>query len=136
MDRGTVTVRVIKSLQYKNYRALVFRDVDLRATTLGGLHALVRARIDATPGLAQYRPVALDTWKTYYHKFGAKTSNPMINVPARDAGPEAARADMALFLVDREASLWDLGVRDETELSLFPRTDYDAYVESPSLIWE
>ena len=136
MEVGTVTVRVIKSLQYKNYRTLVFRDVDLRATTLGALEQLVRARIAETPGLAQYRACALDAWKTYYHKFGAKTSNPMINVPPRAAGPEAARADMALFLVDADASLWDLGVRDETELSFFSRADYDAYLEDPTMKWE
>ena len=38
---ATVTVRIIKSFEYKNFRSLVFRDVDLHRANLGTLREMV-----------------------------------------------------------------------------------------------
>jgi hypothetical protein len=42
--RATITVRVVKSFEYKNYRCLVFHDLDLNTTTLAQLKDMVNER--------------------------------------------------------------------------------------------
>jgi hypothetical protein len=140
---ATITVRIVKSFEFKNYRALVFRDVDLGAMCVADLWSMVEARVLETPALAQYRP-CLPTWDTlkiYYTRQGAKTSNPMINLPPRDADQEAVGRDAALFLPERDSvaggrPLCELGVHDESEITCFSRSLYDAYCINPSLRWE
>lgn len=93
-----ITVRVIKSLPYKNFRPLVFHNVDVTKTTLAQLRDMVWQRIvliifsifiniimriigiRSTPSLKQYENCPLDTFKLFYHAHGAKTNNPMINL--------------------------------------------------------
>ncbi len=100
-DEGTVTVRIIKSFEYKNYRSLIFHGVALQMATLEDVARLVRERIEEKAALAQYRACTFDTFKMYYQPFGAKTSNPMINLGN----------DEALILADEQAPLAALGIR-------------------------
>ena len=124
---ATITVRIIKSFPYKNFRALVFHSVDLTSTRLEDLRQIVKTRIEDTPNLAQYRACdQWDTFKTYYHAHGAKTNNPMINVSQ----------DESLLLRDEEATLFEMGIRHESEVSLFNYAEYRAYCENPILKWE
>ncbi|PJF18394.1 hypothetical protein PSACC_01779 [Paramicrosporidium saccamoebae] len=82
MEGATVTVRIIKSFEYKNFRSLVFQNVDLHTATLDTLRAMVWERsncvaihnlgIRTTPGLKQYEQCLFDTFKMYYQAHGAK----------------------------------------------------------------
>ena len=69
-----ITVRVIKSFDFRTERSLVLRDINLETTTIGNLKTIVRDG-DPTPPLAPYSlthpapwPAAIQTqpgWKPY-----------------------------------------------------------------------
>lgn len=125
-EQATITLRIIKSFPYKNFRALVFQKVNLKLTRLEDLRQMVYKRIEETSNLAQYRTCRWDTFKTYYHAHGAKTNNPMINI----------FQDESLLLRDEDLSLYELGIRHESEISFFNYDEYQAYCSDPTLKWE
>ena len=94
---ATLTVRVIKSLTYRNFKPLVLQHLDLEATTVGQLKDRIRdgarearwrrltaAEVATKPAFKPYRTAAFgalrvaaaayrpDTLKIYTHAHGAK----------------------------------------------------------------
>ena len=76
----TVTVRAVRSFEYKTVRNLYFHDLDLDTTTLEQLKAMCDERIKTTDNLKFMAAVPFDTFKIYSQPHGAKTSNPVINL--------------------------------------------------------
>ncbi|KAJ3336980.1 hypothetical protein HDU93_001825 [Gonapodya sp. JEL0774] len=98
--RGTVTVRVIKSLEYRTLKSLVLLDVDLAGTTVRELKDIVRERIKTSPGFRPYLNGDQDTFKLYVAAMGTKSSNLVINTDHDDT----------LILVDDTKTLAEYGV--------------------------
>lgn len=124
---AVITVRVIKSFEYRTVRSHVLRDVDLTATTAPALLARVRALVQTDPAFRTLRSVAkdLDTIKVYTHAHGAKSMNLVINF----------EHDEDWILRDENKSLRDAGVENETELSVFNMAAYEAYKAHPEEKW-
>lgn len=132
---ATIIVRIIKSFEYKNFRALIFHDVNLHTCTLHKLREMVRERIQSTAALKQFEAYE-PTWnvfKMYYQRHGAKTNNPMINV---DSNPALILGSGLVEEEDDIATLYDLGLRHESEVSLFEMAAYEAYSSNPTTKWE
>lgn len=125
IQQATITVRIIKSFEYRNYRSLVLHNVDLHKTTLSTLREMVGQEVKSKPNLKQFEKCQWDTFKMYYQPHGAKTNNPMINTGG----------DECLILSDYEATLDGLGLGHETEVSYFNREDYERYKNDSSLKW-
>lgn len=126
---ATLTVRLIKSFEYKNYRNLVFHDLDLQATNLSTLENMIKERIAANPVLARLFPADkafLDTFKVYYHPHAAKTNNPIINVGE----------DEKLILCDFVKPLSEFGLTNQSEISYFNWEAYQVYCQDPKALWE
>ena len=123
-------VRLIKSFEYKNFRNLIFHNLDLKTVKLVDLERMTRERIEANPVLFRLFPkdstVPLDTFKRYYTRHAAKTNNAIINVGDDDK----------LLLLDLGATLKDLGFEHETEISFFNWKEYQSYCENPQFKWE
>lgn len=51
-ESATITVRVVKSLQYKNFKNIVLRNVDLHSANLNQLRKMVLERMRALDYLA------------------------------------------------------------------------------------
>ncbi|KAJ7273445.1 cytoplasmic protein [Mycena haematopus] len=81
---ATLTVRIIKSFEFRTEKSLVLHNIDLETTTIGQLKDLARAAIANQPGWKPYRNVVLDTLKLYTHAHGAKTTNLIINLDHDD----------------------------------------------------
>ena len=70
---ATITVRVVKSFEFRTERSLVLRDINLETTTVGGLKEIVRTGgfVYAPPSRFLNRPpvsIAIQTqpgWKPY-----------------------------------------------------------------------
>ncbi|KAI9566543.1 hypothetical protein HD554DRAFT_2025364 [Boletus coccyginus] len=77
---ATITVRVIKSFEYRTERSLVLHKLNLETTTVGGLKEIVRQAIQTGPAWRPYRNAILDTFKLYTKAHGAKTTNLIINL--------------------------------------------------------
>lgn len=66
----------------------------------------------------------VDTLKIYTKAHGSKTSNLIINLDHDDE----------LMLNDDEATLADLGIENETEISFFNGAAYRAYQKKPEVV--
>jgi len=122
---ATITVRVIKSFEYRTERSLVLHKLNLEATTVGGLKEIVRQAVQTGPAWRPYRNGVLDTLKLYTKAHGAKTTNLIINLDHDD-----------WILEDDNKILADVGLENETEVSFFSRKAYDDFKLSPEVRWD
>lgn len=117
-----ITVRIIKSFPYRNVKNHIIKDIDLKSTTPKELLAKLIDIINTTGGLRPYRNIEYNTVKIYTKAHGSKSMNLVINFENDDdwvlVSPSVEGSDK---------SLWDLGIQNETELSLFNWNDYVEY---------
>lgn len=85
----------------------------------------MNVEIKTRPGWKVYKGLTLDTLKLYTHAHGSKTTNLIINLDHED-----------WIMDDESAVLMDLGIQNETELSLFKREDYEAFRADPTEKWQ
>lgn len=109
LTSAVITVRMIKSFEFRAEKSLILKDIDLTATTAAALIDRCKNEVRTVPGYKVYRPIVdkfgasllTDTLKLYTHAHGAKTSNLIINL------------DHPEWILDNAstASLAELGVR-------------------------
>ncbi|OAV99720.1 hypothetical protein PTTG_25270 [Puccinia triticina 1-1 BBBD Race 1] len=121
---ATITVRIIKSFEYRNFKNLVLHHLNLETIKIDDLLALCQKQISSASGWKMFQNVALDTFKLYSKAHGAKTTNLIINLDHDD-----------WILEDRSKSLSDYGLENESEVSLFNRTNYEAFKANPQQKW-
>lgn len=125
-----ITVRIIKSFPYRNVKNHIIKDIDLKSTTPRELLAKLIDIINTTGGLRPYRNIEYNTVKIYTKAHGSKSMNLVINFENDDdwvlVSPSVEGSDK---------SLWDLGIQNETELSLFNWNDYVEYKANPVEKW-
>ncbi|EER34776.1 conserved hypothetical protein [Candida tropicalis MYA-3404] len=125
-----ITVRIIKSFPYRNVKNHIIKDIDLKSTTPKELLAKLIDIINTTGGLRPYRNIEYNTVKIYTKAHGSKSMNLVINFENDDdwvlVSPSVEGSDK---------SLWDLGIQNETELSLFNWNDYVEYKGNPVEKW-
>ncbi|KAI1788450.1 hypothetical protein LXA43DRAFT_1025199 [Ganoderma leucocontextum] len=122
---ATLTVRVIKSFEYRTERSVVLHHINLEETTVGQLKEKVRQAIQTQPGWKPYRHAVLDTLKLYTKAHGAKTTNLIINLDH----------DEWIFEDDSKI-LAGLGLENESEVSFFNRETYEDFKKNPATKWE
>ncbi|KAL1730045.1 hypothetical protein EV714DRAFT_284407 [Schizophyllum commune] len=115
---ATLTVRVIKSFEYRTEKSLVLHNVNLETTTVGRLKEIAREAVMSQPGWKPYRNL-------YTKAHGSKTSNLIINLDHDE-----------WILSDDNAILADLGFENETEVSFFNRGLYEEYKKHPETKWD
>lgn len=121
---ATITVRVIKSFEYRNLKNLVLHHLDLEKMHPDELLRLCRQQISSTPGWKAFQTVELDTFKLYTKAHGAKTTNLVINLDHDE-----------WILEDQCKTLSDYGLEHESEISLFNRADYEQFKARPQQKW-
>ncbi|KAJ3726310.1 cytoplasmic protein [Lentinula raphanica] len=119
---ATLTVRVIKSFQYRTERSLVLQNINLETTTVGQLKDISRQAIQSQSGWKPYRNVELDTMKLYSQAHGAKTTNLIINLDHDE-----------WILTDDSKTLAEAGFENETEVSFFNRNLYEQFKQNPEV---
>ncbi|EFP76913.1 hypothetical protein PGT21_005385 [Puccinia graminis f. sp. tritici] len=121
---ATITIRIIKSFEYRNSKNLVLHHLNLETIKTDQLLALCQQQISSAPGWKMFQNVALDTFKLYSKAHGAKTTNLIINLDHDE-----------WILEDRSKSLSEYGLENESEVSLFNRADYEAFKANPQQKW-
>ncbi|XP_020607710.1 UPF0538 protein C2orf76 homolog [Orbicella faveolata] len=119
-----ITVRLIRSFEYRNIKYVVFKDVPLEQTVQHFMNFVIseiKKRPDVPP---PFRNFAYDTMKIQHKAHGAKTSNPVI----------VLEDDQKLILTP-DHSLSDSGIENETEISFFKKEDYERYKANPEMKW-
>jgi len=122
---ATLTVRIIKSFEFRTEKSLVLHNINLETTTVGQLKDNVRRVVQTQAGWKPYRNLVLDTLKLYTKAHGAKTTNLIINLDHDD-----------WILGDDSKTLADCGFENETEVSFFNREMYDKFKANPETKWE
>ncbi|RKP10062.1 hypothetical protein THASP1DRAFT_22168 [Thamnocephalis sphaerospora] len=117
-----VTVRLIKSFEYRTFKNLLMRDVDPQQT-VAEFKENIRAAMKTASGMKPFLSVNYDTLKMYTKAHGSKTSNLIINLNHDD------------WIMDDEKTLADYGVENETELSFFNREAYETFKLDPEVKW-
>ncbi|KAL3230770.1 hypothetical protein RNJ44_01219 [Nakaseomyces bracarensis] len=126
LTNSIITVRVVKSFPYRNVKNIVFHNYDLQNKTAANLLADCRAQINSEGAFRPFRNVEYDTLKIYTHAHGSKTVNLVINFDHDDDWTLDTSSDKKLF---------EYGIENETELSLFKREDYISYKANPEEKW-
>lgn len=122
---AVLTLRIIKSFEFRTEKNLVLKDVNLEKVTVGELKEMARQAIQTQPGWKPYRTVHYDTLKLYTKAHGAKTSNLIINLDHDD-----------WILDDDSKTLAECGFENETEVSFFNRELYEQFKAHPETRWE
>lgn len=128
-----ITVRIVKSFPYRNVKNHVIHSINLKETTPAQLLEQIRKLIATTGALRPYRNVTYDTVKVYTHAHGTKSMNLVINF-------DHDERDILVCEDEQNAksetkTLWDLGVENETEVSVFNYQDYAAFKANPEEKW-
>lgn len=125
-----ITIRIIKSFPYRNVKNLIIKDIDLKSTTAEGLFDQVLHEIATTGSLRPYRNVQYDSLKIYTKAHGSKSMNLVINFENDEDWVILKKG-----LPTKDKSLWDLGIQNETEISMFNWDDYLEYKKNPEEKW-
>ncbi|KAJ3220589.1 hypothetical protein HK099_004162 [Clydaea vesicula] len=127
LTTATITVRLIKSFEFRTVKNIILKDLNLNTLTLKGLKTLIFEKIKTTSGLKPYLNVNFDTLKIYTKAHGSKTQNLVINF----------EEDSKLYLKSEndDCNLIDLMIENETELSFFTLSDYEKYKLNPETKW-
>ncbi|SGZ58982.1 CIC11C00000003322 [Sungouiella intermedia] len=128
-----ITVRIVKSFPYRNVKNHIIHSINLKGTTPSQLLEQVHKIINTTGALRPYRNVNYDTVKVYTHAHGTKSMNLVINFDHDER--DILCCENKDHLVSHEESLWDLGVENETEVSVFNFDDYEAFKANPEEKW-
>lgn len=129
-----ITVRIIKSFPYRNVKNHILKSVNLKETTPHALLNQIKAIINTTGGLRPYRSVDYNTVKVYTHAHGTKSMNLVINFDNDEDDILYCDTD-TVSRHNTEKSLHELGVENETELSIFNYADYLAFKANPEEKW-
>lgn len=125
-----LTIRIIKSFPYRNVKSYILNSVNLKETTPKELLAQMKQTINTAGALRPYRTVEYDTLKIYTKAHGSKSMNLVINMEHDDSWVLVSPK-----VEGDEKTLWELGVENETEISLFKWDDYESFKANPEEKW-
>ncbi|KAJ1976164.1 hypothetical protein H4R34_004083 [Dimargaris verticillata] len=127
-NRGTLTVRLIKSFEYRTFKNIVLRDVDFAHTTAGELKARIQTEIHTASGMKPFRTVPYDTLKIYTKAHGAKMANQTNNL--------IINLDNNEWILSNDHDMLDYhGIGHETEISYYNREAFEQFKHNPEVKW-
>lgn len=126
---SVITIRIVKSFPYRNVKNHIIHSINLKETTPKDLLEQMIKTINSTGAYRPYRNVEYDTLKIYTKAHGTKSMNLVINFDD-DENLIIQSPD-----VTSDKSLWDLGIENETEISLFKLSDYLEFKANPEEKW-
>nr|NP_001004675.1 UPF0538 protein C2orf76 homolog [Danio rerio]Q66IB8.1 RecName: Full=UPF0538 protein C2orf76 homolog [Danio rerio]AAH81413.1 Zgc:101851 [Danio rerio] len=123
-DRAVLTVRLVRSFEHRNFKPLVFKDVNLDQT-VDEFISFVKQDISVRAGLPPpFRKFDYDTLKIIHQAHGAKTNELVMSLE-----------DDEKLILREGCRLRACGVANETELAFFKMTDYIKFKADPHSEW-
>ncbi|XP_043930929.1 UPF0538 protein C2orf76 homolog [Protopterus annectens] len=119
-----VTVRLVRSFEHRNFKPVVYQNVDLNQTVKDFME-FVKNDIPSRSGLPlPFRNYKYDKMKIIHQAHGAKTNELIVSLEDDDK----------LILKDN-ATLKAAGIGHETEVAFFCNEDYEKYRADPKTVW-
>ncbi|KAJ8078500.1 hypothetical protein PM082_012782 [Marasmius tenuissimus] len=134
---ATITIRVIKSFQYRTEKSLVLRDLDLTTTTVKKLKEIVIQAVQTQSGWKPYRNVQLGA-----AGFFPDTTNLIINLDHDEWILDDEDKTLAAYgfgkrpFIHRLPSHLMNTTENETEVSFFNRELYEEFRRNPETSWD
>ncbi|XP_053327603.1 UPF0538 protein C2orf76 homolog [Spea bombifrons] len=121
---ATITVRLVRSFEHRNFRPVVYHDVKLDQRVSEFLQH-VKRDVATRAGLPPpFRTYSYDTMKIIHQAHGSKTNELVVSLE-----------DDNKLLLHEDQTLREAGVAHETEVALFCAQDYQAYKAHPVCTW-
>jgi len=117
---AVITIRLIRSFEYRNVKMMVLKGVDLQNTTTEQLLEKVLQEIETNSAYLPHRTRKYDTLKLYHKPHSFKSNHLVINF----------ENDKDLILKPGK-TLEEQGVENEHEISCFIREEYEEYKKHP-----
>ena len=121
---GTLTIRLIRSFEYRNIRNVVYHNINLSQLVKTFIEFVQNDISNKTELPPPFRKYKYNTTKIEHKKFGAKTNDPAISIYNDEE-----------LMLHEDKSLAECGVEDETSISFFILDDYRKYQNNPQLLW-
>ncbi|NP_001004675.2 UPF0538 protein C2orf76 homolog [Danio rerio] len=123
-DRAVLTVRLVRSFEHRNFKPLVFKDVNLDQT-VDEFISFVKQDISVRAGLPPpFRKFDYDTLKIIHQAHRAKTNELVMSLE-----------DDEKLILREGCRLRACGVANETELAFFKMMDYMKFKADPHSEW-
>uniref|UniRef100_A0A2D4PHH4 CB076 protein n=2 Tax=Micrurus TaxID=8634 RepID=A0A2D4PHH4_MICSU len=119
-----VTVRLIRSFEHRNFRPVLYRDVNLDQTVKEFIAFVKKDIILRTELLPPFRKHTYDTMKIIHQAHGSKTNELVVSLEDDDK-----------LVLPEDSTLGAAGVANETELAFFCMDDYRKYKTHPVATW-
>ncbi|NP_001086381.1 UPF0538 protein C2orf76 homolog isoform X1 [Xenopus laevis] len=125
MSQGvTVTVRLVRSFEHRNFRPVVYHGVNLDQKVQEFIMQ-INDDIPQRASLPQpFKKHSYDTLKVIHQPHGAKTNELVVGLE-----------DDERLILAPDRTLRDAGVAHETELAFFCHKDYQIYKANPVSKW-
>lgn len=138
---AVITIRIIKSFEFRSMKAYVIKNIDLTTTTVAQLEEKCRQEVKSNSAYRAFKSYAdkLDTLKLYTRAHGSKTTNLIINLDHSDwvlQDKNLGALAKAEQKTKENTTLAEIGVENETELSFFNKEAYEAFLADPSTKWD
>uniref|UniRef100_A0A8C4Q5M2 Chromosome 2 open reading frame 76 n=1 Tax=Eptatretus burgeri TaxID=7764 RepID=A0A8C4Q5M2_EPTBU len=123
-DGVTLTVRLVRSFEYRNFRPVIYHRVDL-SQEVKAFIAFVREDVASRQSLPPpFKKHQYDTLKIIHKPHGAKTNELVVSLEDDDK-----------LMLNPESALETSGVCHETELAFFKMEEYLKFKANPVTVW-
>ncbi|XP_058050563.1 UPF0538 protein C2orf76 homolog [Ahaetulla prasina] len=119
-----VTIRLIRSFEHRNFRPILYRNVNLDQTVKEFIAFVKNDITSRTELLPPFRKYTYDTMKIIHQAHGSKTNELVLSLEDDDK-----------FILAEDSTLKAAGVANETELAFFCMDDYRNYKTNPVATW-
>ncbi|XP_038645755.1 UPF0538 protein C2orf76 homolog isoform X2 [Scyliorhinus canicula] len=106
-EKVTITVRLVRSFEHRNFRPVVYHDVNVNQSVKEFLKFLQN-----------------DALKIIHQAHGAKSNDLVVSLDNDDQ-----------LMLKEASTLKEAGVAHETEMAFFKREDYETFKKNPVAIW-
>ncbi|XP_063144798.1 UPF0538 protein C2orf76 homolog [Candoia aspera] len=120
----TVTVRLIRSFEHRNFRPVLYHNVNLDQTVKEFIAFVKKDVASRTELLPPFRKYTYDTMKIIHQAHGSKTNELVVSLEDDDK-----------LILAEDSALKAAGVANETELAFFCMDDYKKYKTNPVATW-
>eukprot|EP01080_Neovahlkampfia_damariscottae_P001799 gene1799-941_t len=121
--KATITVRLIRSFEYRNVMNMVVHDYDTSKTTEEFMEYIMK-EIQKESKYLTHRKKNYDTLKLYTQAHSMKSQHLVINFE-----------DDETKLLLKGKTLEEQGIENETELSCFNLEEYITFKKNPEIKW-
>ncbi|XP_067891235.1 UPF0538 protein C2orf76 homolog isoform X1 [Heterodontus francisci] len=123
-EKVTITVRLVRSFEHRNFKPVVYHDVNVDQSVKEFLNFL-QNDILSKPGLPPpYKKYTYDTLKIIHQAHGAKSNDLVVSLDNDEQ-----------LMLNEASTLKEAGVAHETELACFKKEDYEKFKKNPVMIW-